>query len=138
MVFRPSSDFQIRSFCDEILVFNGTSIHDVLSDWCDVLSYNSNSEETVILLVNKSSTSSQAATQQRTELSVQKWSELSVESLAMFVLGGEYGFCGTELIMLRAAMGCHGSSERIKLRCRGRNSSLPMTFPHAKLNEFLM
>ena len=41
---RPSSDFQIHSICDEILVFNGTSINDVLGDWCDVLSFNLSSE----------------------------------------------------------------------------------------------
>ena len=38
---RPSSDFQIHSFCDEILVFNGTSMSDVLGDWCDVFAVNS-------------------------------------------------------------------------------------------------
>ena len=35
---RPSSDFQIHSFCDEILVINGTSMSDALGDWCDVFS----------------------------------------------------------------------------------------------------
>ena len=65
------SDFQIHSFCDEMLVSNGTSIHDVLGDWCDV-PFNLSSEGIVILLVNKSLTSSQAVTQQRTDLSVQR------------------------------------------------------------------
>ena len=51
---RPSSEFQIHSFCDETLVFNGTSIHDVLGDWCDVLSFNLSSEGIVLLIVNKS------------------------------------------------------------------------------------
>ena len=37
---RPSSDFQFHSLCDVILVFNRTSIHDVLSDLCDVLLFN--------------------------------------------------------------------------------------------------
>ena len=37
---RPLSDFQLRSFCDEMLVFNGTSMSDVLGDWCDVFSFN--------------------------------------------------------------------------------------------------
>ena len=37
--------------CDEILVFNGTSIHDVLGDWCDVLSFNLSSEGMVILII---------------------------------------------------------------------------------------
>ena len=37
---RPSSDFQTESFCDEKLVFNGTSIHDVQGDWCGDLSFN--------------------------------------------------------------------------------------------------
>ena len=69
---RPSSDFQIHSSCDEILVFNGTSIHDVLGDWCDVLSFNLSYEGIVILIVNKSLTSSQAVTtEQRTDLSAQ-------------------------------------------------------------------
>ena len=68
----PSSDFQIRSFCVEILVFNGTSTHDVLGDWCDVLSFNLSSEGIVILNVNKSLTSSQAVTQQRTDLSAKR------------------------------------------------------------------
>ena len=58
---RPSSDFQIRSIGYEILVSNGTSIHDVLSDWCAVLSSNSSSEEIVNLLVIKSLASPQAA-----------------------------------------------------------------------------
>ena len=69
---RPSSDFQFHSFCDEILDFNGTSSHDVLGDWCDVLSFNSSSEGILILFVNKSWTSSQAVTQQRTDLSAQR------------------------------------------------------------------
>ena len=34
-----SSDFQIHSSCDEILVFNGTSMSGVLGDWCDVCSF---------------------------------------------------------------------------------------------------
>ena len=69
---KPSTDFQIHSFCDEIPVFNGTSIHDVLGDWCDVLSFNLSSEGIVILLANKSLTSSQAVTQQRTDLSAKR------------------------------------------------------------------
>ena len=59
---RPSSVFQSHSFCDEILVFNGASIDGVMADWCDVLSFNLSSEGTVILIVNKSLTSSQAVT----------------------------------------------------------------------------
>ena len=47
---RPSSDFQIHSFCDETLVLSGTSIHDVLGDWCDVLSFNLSSEGIVFSL----------------------------------------------------------------------------------------
>ena len=58
---RPSSDFQILSLCDEVLV-----------SWCDVLSSNLSSEEIVIFLVNTSLTSSQAVTQQRNDLSAQK------------------------------------------------------------------
>ena len=69
---RPLSDFQLRSFCDEMLVFNGTSMSDVLGDWCDVFSFNLISEGIVILLANKSLTSSQAVTQQRTGLSAQR------------------------------------------------------------------
>ena len=68
---RSSSDSQIHSLCDEILVSNGTSMYDVLSDWYVVLPFNLSSEEIVILLVNKSLTSPQAATQQRTGLSAQ-------------------------------------------------------------------
>ena len=45
---RPSSDFQIHSLCDEILVSNGTSMNDVLGDWCDFLSFNLTSEEIVM------------------------------------------------------------------------------------------
>ena len=66
----PTSDFQIHSFCDEIPAFNGKSVHDVLRDWCDVLSFTLSSEGIVILIANKSLTSSQAVTQQRTDLSV--------------------------------------------------------------------
>ena len=69
---RPSGDLQAHSLCDEMVVFNGTSIHDVLSDWCDVLSFNRSSEGIVILLVNKSLRSSQAVTDPRTGLSAQK------------------------------------------------------------------
>ena len=53
-------------------------------------------------------------------------------------MGGGHRFCATELVMLKAAMGCHGSTESIKPRCHGRHCSLPMTFPRAKLNEFLI
>ena len=49
----PSSDLEIHSFCDEILVLNGTSSHIVLVDWCDVLSFNLSSEGIVILIVNE-------------------------------------------------------------------------------------
>ena len=45
---------------------------DVLGDWDDVLSFNLSSEEVVILLVNQSLTSSQAATQQRADLSARR------------------------------------------------------------------
>ena len=69
---RPSSDFQTQSFCDEKLVFTGTSIHDVQGDWCDDLSFNLSSEGVVILIVNKSLTSSKALTQQRTDLSAKR------------------------------------------------------------------
>ena len=62
----------LLQFCDEILVFNGTSVHDVLSYWCDVLSFNLSSEGIVILIVNRSWTSTQIVTQQRTDLSVQR------------------------------------------------------------------
>ena len=46
----------------DILVFNGTSMSYVLSDCCDVLSFNLSTEEIVIILVNKSLISSQAVT----------------------------------------------------------------------------
>ena len=59
---RTSSDFQVHSFCGERLVFNGTSIHDILGDLCDVLSFNLSSEGIVFFIVNKSLTSSQAVT----------------------------------------------------------------------------
>ena len=115
-------------------VSDGTSMKDVLSDWCDVVSLNSSSEEIVILFLNKTLTSSQAVAFQRTALSVQ--SELSVVSLAMSVAGRWHRFSATELVMLNIAMECHGRTESIKFRCRGGSCSLLVTFPHAKLDDF--
>ena len=37
---RPSSDVEIRSLRDVPLVSHGTSMNGVVSDWCDVLSFN--------------------------------------------------------------------------------------------------
>ena len=111
---------------------------DVLGDWCDVFSFNLSSEGIVILLANKSLTSSQAVTQQRTDPSAKRKSGLSVVSLAMTVAGRWAQVLRNRVDMLRAPMECHGSTKSTKLRCRGSCCSLPMTsFPHAKLNEFL-
>ena len=122
---RPSSDIKTHSFCDEILVFNGTSMSDVLGDWCDVLSFNSSCEELDPCDQELDIfTSSDLAT---------NWPQCAKVIRTIRGQSGDdccwavgTGSCAIELMMLRAAMECHGSTENMSnsdvvegvVRCR--------------------